>query len=49
MTFKGTIDKKLKKPIKKNTILQHPPTHGLQNELNPQQIQDIFLKNNSVG
>jgi len=39
---KGDIDKKLKKLVKKNLILQHPTSYGPQFALNPQRLQEII-------
>lgn len=40
--LKGDIDKKLKKLIKENFVLQHPTSYGLQYALNPQRLQDVI-------
>jgi len=40
--LKGDIDKKLKRLVKDNQILQHPTSYGLQYALNPQRLQDIM-------
>lgn len=40
--LKGDIDKKLKRLVKDNLILQHPTSYGLQYALNPQRLQDIM-------
>ena len=40
--LKGDIDKKLKKLVKQNLILQHPTSYGLQYALNPQRLQEII-------
>ena len=40
--MKGDVDKKLKKLIKENLILQHPTSYGPQYALNPQRIQEII-------
>ncbi|MDE1831537.1 MAG: hypothetical protein KGI02_04100 [Thaumarchaeota archaeon] len=39
--LKGDVDKKLKKLVKENLILQHPTSYGLQYALNPQRVQEI--------
>ena len=39
---KGDVDKKLKKLVKENLILQHPTSYGPQYALNPQLIQEII-------
>lgn len=40
--LKGDIDKKLKRLVKDNLILQHPTSYGPQYALNPQRLQDIM-------
>ena len=40
--LKGDVDKKLKKLIKENFILQHPTSYGPQYALNPQRLQDVI-------
>jgi hypothetical protein len=40
--LKGDVDKKLKKLIKENFILQHPTSYGAQYALNPQRLQDVI-------
>lgn len=40
--IKGDIDKKLKKLVKENMILQHPTSYGPQFALNPQRLQEII-------
>ena len=40
--LKGDVDKKLKKLVKQNLILQHPTSYGLQYALNPQRLQEII-------
>ena len=40
--LKGVVDKKLKKLIKENLVLQHPTSYGPQYALNPQRIHDIM-------
>ena len=40
--LKGDIDKKIKKLIKENFILQHPTSFGPQYALNPQRLQDVM-------
>ncbi len=40
--IKGDVDKKLKKLIKDNLILQHPTSYGPQYALNPQRLQDVI-------
>jgi hypothetical protein len=46
--LKGDVDKKLKKLVKENLVLQHPTSYGPQYALNPQRIQDVIdiLSNN---
>ncbi|MEM2161124.1 MAG: hypothetical protein QXN55_09250 [Candidatus Nitrosotenuis sp.] len=39
---KGDVDKKLKKLVKDNYILQHPTSYGPQYALNPQRLQDVI-------
>lgn len=39
---KGDVDKKLKKLVKDNLILQHPTSYGPQFALNPQRLQEII-------
>lgn len=40
--IKGDVDKKLKKLIKDNLVLQHPTSYGPQFALNPQRLQEII-------
>ena len=40
--LKGDVDKKLKRLVKDNLILQHPTSYGPQYALNPQRLQDIM-------
>ncbi|MDP3780943.1 MAG: hypothetical protein Q8Q69_07140 [Nitrosopumilaceae archaeon] len=40
--LKGDVDKKLKKLVKENLILQHPTSYGPQYALNPQRLQEII-------
>ena len=40
--LKGDMDKKIKKLIKGNFILQHPTSYGPQYALNPQRLQDVM-------
>lgn len=40
--LKGDVDKKLKKLIKENFILQHPTSYGIQYALNPKRLQDVI-------
>lgn len=40
--LKGDVDKKIKKLIRDNFILQHPTSYGLQYALNPQLLQDVI-------
>ena len=40
--LKGDVDKRLKKLVKENFILQHPTSYGIQFALNPQRIQDVI-------
>jgi hypothetical protein len=40
--LKGDVDKKLKKLVKENLILQHPTSYGPQFALNPQRLQEII-------
>lgn len=40
--LKGDVDKKLKKLVKENLILQHPTSYGLQYALNPGRLQEII-------
>jgi hypothetical protein len=40
--LKGDVDKKLKKLVKDNLILQHPTSYGPQYALNHQRLQDVI-------
>jgi hypothetical protein len=40
--LKGDVDKKLKKLVKENLILQHPTSYGPQYALNPQRLKEII-------
>ena len=40
--IKGDVDKKLKKLVKDNLVLQHPTSYGPQFALNPQRLQEII-------
>jgi hypothetical protein len=40
--LKGDIDKKLKKLVKENLVLQHPTSYGPQFALNPKRLQEII-------
>jgi len=40
--LKGEVDKKLKKLVKDNLVLQHPTSYGPQFALNPLRLQDII-------
>ena len=40
--LKGDVDKKLKKLVKENLILQHPTSYGTQYALNPQRLEEII-------
>ncbi|MDE1763784.1 MAG: hypothetical protein KGH88_06030 [Thaumarchaeota archaeon] len=40
--LKGDVDKRLKKLVKENLILQHPTSYGPQYALNPQRLQEII-------
>jgi hypothetical protein len=40
--LKGDVDKKLKKLVKENLILQHPTSYGPQYALNPQRLEEII-------
>lgn len=40
--LKGDVDKKIKKLVKENLVLQHPTSYGPQYALNPQRIQDAI-------
>ena len=40
--LKGDVDKKLKKLVKDNLILQHPTSYGPQYALNQQRLQDVI-------
>jgi hypothetical protein len=40
--LKGEVDKKLKKLVKDNLVLQHPTSYGPQFALNPHKLQDII-------
>jgi hypothetical protein len=40
--LKGDVDKKLKKLVKDNFVLQHPTSYGMQFALNPQRLHDII-------
>lgn len=40
--LKGDVDKKLKKLVKDNLILQHPTSYGPQYALNPHRLQEIL-------
>jgi hypothetical protein len=40
--IKGEVDKKLKKLVKDNLVLQHPTSYGPQFALNPQRLQEII-------
>lgn len=40
--LKGDIDKRLKRLVKDNLILQHPTSYGPQFALNPKRIQEII-------
>ena len=44
--LKGDVDKKLKKLVKENLILQHPTSYGSQYALNPTRLQEII---NMIG
>ena len=44
--LKGDVDKKLKRLVKDNLILQHPTSYGPQFALNPQRLQEII---NTLG
>lgn len=39
--LKGDVDKKLKKLVKGNLILQHPTSYGPQYALNPQRLNEV--------
>lgn len=39
---KGEVEKCLKNLVKKNLVLQHPTSYGMQYALNPQSIQDVM-------
>ncbi len=39
---KGEVEKCLKKLVKKNLVLQHPTSYGMQYALSPQSIQDVM-------
>ena len=40
--LKGDVEKKLKKLVKENLILQHPTSYGTQYALNPQRLEEII-------
>ena len=40
--LKGDVDKKLKKLVKENLVLQHPTSYGPQFALNPKRLQEII-------
>ena len=40
--IKGDVDKKLKKLVKNNLVLQHPTSYGPQFALNPERLQEII-------
>ncbi len=40
--IKGDVDKKLKKLVKDNLVLQHPTSYGPQFALNPQRLQEVI-------
>ncbi|MFZ1076784.1 MAG: hypothetical protein WAN47_05070 [Nitrosotalea sp.] len=40
--LKGDIDKKLKKLVKENLVLQHPTSYGPQFALNPKRLQEAI-------
>lgn len=40
--IKGEVDKKLKKLVKDNLVLQHPTSYGPQFALNPERLQEII-------
>ena len=44
--LKGDVDKKLKRLVKDNLVLQHPTSYGPQFALNPQRLQEII---NTLG
>jgi len=40
--LKGDADKKLKKLVKANLVLQHPTSYGMQYNLNHNKVQEIM-------
>ena len=40
--LKGDVDKKLKRLVKDNLVLQHPTSYGPQYALNSQRLQEII-------
>ncbi len=40
--LKGDVDKKLKRLVKDNFVLQHPTSYGMQFALNPQRLHEII-------
>jgi len=39
---KGDVDKRLKKLVKENLVLQHPTSYGPQFALNPRRVEEII-------
>ena len=39
--IKGDVEKQIRKLVKKNLILHHPTSYGMQYSLNPRMIQEI--------